>query len=480
MGKRSISKNSFYSICYKLVGVLFPLIISSYSSHILMPTGVGKVALAQNITTYFVTISALGIPNYGTKKIGSIQNNTDEKNKVFTELFVINLVSTIICAVVFFIMIFNIPYFKGNELYIVFSMLILFNIANVDWLYQGLEEYKYIAVRSIIVKLACLIILPILVRDENDIFQYAFILCISTVGNYVFNIIYLRKFVCFTTKNLNFKRHLKYIFILLASVCATEIYTMLDSTMVGVMCSETDLGYYTNASKTARMLYVLITAACAVYLPRLSLYWKENRRNEFENLASQGMKLVLILSIPIFCGAEVLADRIIPVLFGKEFTSSIFTLRILAILVIIFSVAYIGGHVILIASNREKYTMYAAIAGAISNFTLNLILIRVIGFNGAAIASVFAETIVTVVLILSARPAVNYHIKAHFYISTFVSCFGMTLVVLMLKRIIQDQLLSCVVCTILGGIIYFIFQYLLKNDVVISLVLKIRNRIKFC
>ena len=106
---KSIGNNSFYNTCYKLMEVLFPFIISTYSARIIFPEGVGKAALVQNITTYFVTVAALGIPNYGTKKIGSCQNDKQERDKVFTELFVINLISTLICVAAFFAMIFIRP-----------------------------------------------------------------------------------------------------------------------------------------------------------------------------------------------------------------------------------------------------------------------------------------------------------------------------------------------------------------------------------
>ena len=460
------------------MGVLFPLIISSYSSHILHSSGVGKVALVQNITTYFVTIAALGIPNYGTKKIGSIQKNIAEKNRTFTELFIINSISTVICSIAFFIMIIVFPYFKGNVLYYIFSSLIILNIANVDWLYQGLEEYKYIAIRSIGVKLLCLIALPVFVRKEGDLIQYSIILCVSTVGNYFFNVIHLRKYVSFCGDHINIKKHLKYIFMLLASVCATEIYTMLDSTMVGTICSETELGYYSNAMKTARMSYVLVTAACAVYLPRLSFYWQENRRDDFDKLATQGMKLVLVLSIPIFCGVELLADRIIPVLFGVDFLPGVMTLRILAILVIVFSVAYIGGHIVLISTNREKYTMIAAFVGAVSNFSLNLFLIRLIGFNGAAIASVIAEIGVTVVLIRAAKPVVKYYFNSLFFVSTFISCTIMTVIVIILKCLINNYFISCCVCAVVGAGVYFVMQIVFKNDVVVLIKSKIIKKLK--
>lgn len=467
---KNIAKNSLYSICYKLMNVFFPLIISSYGSHILLSNGIGKVALVQNISNYFVMIASMGIPNYGTKMIGSIQNDLDKVNRVFTELFIINAISTLICATVYYLLIFSVPYFRSNSLYMVFSVLILINVINVDWLYQGLEEYRYIAVRSVMVKLISIILLFILVKEKNDIYKYAIILCIATGGNHVFNIINLRKKVHFVTSGLKIKRHLKKIFILLASVCATEIYTMLDSTMVGTICSETELGYYTNAMKTARMTYVLTTAACAVYLPRLSLYYKENKGNEFNALLSNGMKVVLVLSIPIFCGVEILADIIIPVLFGEDFILGITTLRILAVLVIVFSIAFIGGHIVLIACNKEKYTMYGAFVGAGSNCVLNLFLIKSIGFNGAAIASVIAELIVTIYLIRCANKYIKYNIPTRFLVTTIGSSFLMSLVVVICKTLISNSITSLIICIVCGAFTYFIALFMMKNEFVTLLV----------
>lgn len=464
---KSIGNNSIYNTCYKLMEVLFPFIISTYSAHIIFPQGVGKVALVQNITTYFVTVAALGIPNYGIKKIGSVQNDPKERDKVFTELFIINLISTLVCVAAFFAMISIFPYFRGNNLYLVFSSLIILNIGKIDWLYSGLEEYKFIAIRSIAVKTLCLIALPFFVRKDTDILPYAIILCVAIVGNYVLNLISFPRFTKFTFKGLIFKRHLKFIFILLASVCATEIYTLLDSTMVGSICGETDLGYYSYAIYSVRVAHAMVIASCAVMLPRLSLYWKENRTDDFNMLATKGMKLVLVLSIPAFLGLEALSDRVVPLLFGEPFMPSSLTLRILAVLVIVFSVAYIGGHVILIASNREKYTMYAAFAGAVSNFVLNLILINLIGYNGAAIASVTAETIVTTVLLVSARKQVKYNFNAWFFISTILSSAIMFFVVYVLKSVIQHRLVSVIVCTVFGIAVYFGLQLLFKNDTVL-------------
>ena len=64
---RSLAKNSLYNILYQTTGLIFPLISSIYVSRILMEDGIGKVAYAQNIASYFASAAALGFPAYGIR-----------------------------------------------------------------------------------------------------------------------------------------------------------------------------------------------------------------------------------------------------------------------------------------------------------------------------------------------------------------------------------------------------------------------------
>ena len=61
---KSLAKNSFYNIIYQVLNLLFPLVTSVYVSRIIFEDGIGKVAYAQNITSYFVTLALLGFPAY--------------------------------------------------------------------------------------------------------------------------------------------------------------------------------------------------------------------------------------------------------------------------------------------------------------------------------------------------------------------------------------------------------------------------------
>ena len=101
---KSIVRNSFFNMIYKGINVLFPLITVSYVSRILGAAGIGEVSSAQNIVTYFIMFASLGIPTYGIKAIAKLRNDSNKRNKVFSELFILNLISTVLSAIIYFIL----------------------------------------------------------------------------------------------------------------------------------------------------------------------------------------------------------------------------------------------------------------------------------------------------------------------------------------------------------------------------------------
>ena len=465
MNKKSMAKNSFYNILYKMLNVFYPLVTSAYVSRVLLPEGVGRIAFVQTIVSYFTTIAALGIPNYGIKIIGGVQNDLKERSVRFCELFVINMCSSLICYVVFLVSLKGLSSIADGLLLFVLGFQILLNIINVDWFYQGMEEYGYIAIRSTIVKFFSLFLMLVLVKNENDCVVYCIILCLATVGNYFFNIIHIRKYIKFSFKRLNVKKHLKPVFILLASVCATEVYTMLDSTMIGLFCTERELGYYSNAIKIIRLGFSVIGAMCAVFLPRLSYLHREKMQCEFQNLADTGLKLAMYFAIPCTVGLFIDADLLVMLLYGQAFAPAVKTVRILAILLFIFSFAYIAGHVILIATNQESSILVATVSAAIINFILNLLLIKLYLYNGAAIATIIAETIVTIILYLKTKPYVIHNIQKKYWISIFVSTIIMSIVVGLCRMLIRGNLYQFIGSVLLGAFVYFMCSIMLKNDI---------------
>ena len=88
--KNTLVKSSIFNMLYNLLNAIFPLISVTYASNILMNTGIGKVDSAQNIAQYFVILAPLGITNYGIREIAKVKNSREQKNIVFSELFLLN------------------------------------------------------------------------------------------------------------------------------------------------------------------------------------------------------------------------------------------------------------------------------------------------------------------------------------------------------------------------------------------------------
>lgn len=475
--KKSIAKNSLYNLFYKGFTALFPLLTTSYISRVLMPEGVGAVAYANTVVTYFVIIATLGIPNYGVKLIASCRSDENKRSNSFVELVTINAVSTLVCIVIYYILVNVTSLFCGKiPLMNTMGILLILNFFNIDWFYQGLEEYGYITTRSIIVKIISFVLMLFLVKSRDDFLIYALILCFATAGNYFLNVLNARKYLSFNRKEkIEYKKHLKPVFVLLASAVATEVYTMLDTVMLEYYQGDAAVGYYTNAVKIVRMIYTVTIAMVATFYPRISSLYAEGRREEVNGLLSIGTKVILLISIPAVIGLVGTADYIVPALLGESFMSSVLILRILAILVFVFSIAYFLGHIVLMATGNEKVILRATICGAIVNATLNLILIPFISGVGAAIASVSAELIVTGIMMYYSKNIIKLNISIKYVSSLLISIFVMIIPMLIIKGIFSNYYIGLSVVVIVCVSFYTLLLLMTKNDIAISILDRLKR-----
>lgn len=472
----SLFKNSLFFGGYKLFNALFPLITSSYIARILLPSGVGRIAIVQNMVTYFTYIAALGMPTYGTREMARVRNRPN-KNTVFSELFFINMFSSIICYIVYLLMIFNSNHFSEEfSMYIIFGMLILFNIINVDWVYQGFEEYKYISVRSLAVKILSFILTIIFVKKTSDIITYSIILCFATVGNYGFNIFNLisKRKVLLIIKKLDFKRHLKPIFVLFISSIAIELYTLVDTTMLGIMCNNVEVGYYSNAMKIIKTIVMCFVALTSVAAPKISNYFANNRTNDIKKLVQSICNILLVIIIPAFLGVILLSSHIIIFLFGSEFEPAILTMQILSLLILPVTLSTFLGSYVLCSTNNETCMLKATIIGAITNVIFNTFFINLFQQNGAAIASVISETLVMLVDLYFVIKIFGIKINLkNAFDATIAALIFFILINIFRSYIPINSIIILIILKIFSAItIYVLVLICLKNKIVLQIIKK--------
>lgn len=475
--KKSLTKNTIFYLIYNLLNVLFPLATGIYIARVMTPNTVGTVAYVQNIVQYFVILSFLGIPTYGMREVAKVRNRKEDLNKLFTELFTINLVSTVVFYSVYLVMIFSIPEFYSNIiLYMISGLSICLNALNISWLFEGEEEFSFISIRNVIVKLFTFIFLLLFVKNDKDIYAYCLVSVIGTGGNYILNMLYYPRFAHFKFRGLDFKKHLKPILSLVVVNLAIEIYSLVDVTMIGWLGDKTDVALYSYASKIQKILLQVINTFTMVLVPRISLLYSENKIKEFNQLLSKTLNLIFLLAVPMIIGMWFVADDAIVFLYGVNYLESGNILRILVCMVLVSPIGYLLGSRVCLVTNNEQKMMFTVILGAIINVIANYCLISKYGPIGAAFASVLSEIVVMIIYVCfgSKYFTLNYNIRNYFAIilSSLLMALYLWIFPLENKSIFIKLFLK-----ISGSIVvYFSILYLLKEENVSELLNKYKTR----
>lgn len=476
MKEKSLAKNSIYYLIYNVLNVLFPFITGIYVARILPKNIVGEVAAAQNIVTYFVILAFLGIPTYGMREISKARKQSQDLNKIFSELVIINFISTCFFSMLYFGLILLVPSYKSElKLYIICGISVVLNALNINWLYDGLEEYRYISLRNVFFKLIVFILLIFLVKDSSDYLFYASLTIIGTAGNYFLNVLHSRKFVKLTFKNLNLKRHMKSIVFLLFVNLAIEVYTLVDITMLKFFSSNESIANYSYGSKINKILLQIVNTFTMVLVPRITLYYKEKRMDEFNKLIVKSLKIIILISIPMIIGIQFVSKFLICKIYGDTYLNSAYILNILSFVLLISPIGYLLGSRTLLVAQREKYMIIAVGIGAIVNVVGNFILIPLYNEFGAAVASVISEFVIAIIYIILGRKI--YTISNFWKDMMKISISAITMLCTLLFCIaIENEMIKCIVEIISGIVVYTLMLIILKEDIAVDAFIKIRYK----
>ena len=481
MNNKSLTKNSMFYLMYNVLNVIFPFLTGIYVTHVLLPDSIGLVETAKNFVQYFVIFSFLGIPTYGLREISKNRNNKEKLNKTYSELMIINGISTIIFSGTYLILVLTIEKCRENlGLYLVVGISLLLNLFNNSWLYEGLEEFKYISLRNLVFKIISFCILIIFVKTTNDYLIYASITVIGTAGNYILNMINSKKFVKFTYKELNLKQHMKSIIYLVVVNLAIEIYSLVDITMLGILCDNETVAFYSYGIKIYKILLQVVNTFTMVLVPRISLYYKENKTIEFNKILTKTFKLIIIVTVPMIIGIIFTSSFFITTIYGNEYIRSAKVLNIVSLILLISPIGYLLGSRVLLVTNNEKKMIIPVFIGAITNVIGNYIFINMYKEIGAAIASVFSEFVVMITYILLGRKYFKLNGTKNSLFKILISIIIITLYLYIISKIKIDIIFIIMLQIIGSCIIYGMSLILLKEefiyDFITNKLMEVKNK----
>lgn len=391
----SIKKNFFYSSFLTLANYIFPLLTFPYVSRILGAESIGKYNFIDNIIQIFIIVSMLGIGTVGVREIAQNRISQERLNKSFTALLAFNAISTIIAIILLVILLFTIPKFADyRNLLIVGGLKLLSTFLLVDWFYRGLEDFKFITQRTLIVKILFIVSVFIFIKNEEDYTLYYFLITISITVNAIINLFYAKKYIQINFDIQEIKRITKPILVLGIYYILAWLYNSFSTSFLGFISTDEQVGYYSTATKLYTIFLSVITAFTTVMLPRLSQLISQNQLDEFQQRINKSFNIVLTITIPFIVFAIFFASDIIYIIAGPGYNGAIIPMMIIMPIILIVSISQILIIQILTPLKKDKEMMICTIWGAFIGLILNLILVPHMLCNGAAICWLVSESVV--------------------------------------------------------------------------------------
>jgi O-antigen/teichoic acid export membrane protein len=463
-----MKKNYLFNLLLSVANILFPIISFPYVSKILGPIGVGKVQFITTFASYFALVAALGIPIYGIREIAKYKSSPEKLSKVFSELVIINFITSLFLSVIYIAIILFLPYFNGDKnLYLWALTLVILGFSSIDWFYAGMEEFKTVAVRSVLVRIVSLVLMFLLIKKDTDYNMYLMILIFIILANNFINIIMLSRRVTFTYKNLSLQRHLRSLFLIFGTTIATSMYTMLDTVLLGFLSDNKSVGLYSAAVKLSKIAIPIVTSFGVILIPKIAKNLADKNTSEVQSLLNKSFSFIAFFSIPLGFGLAILAPELILAFSSKKFIDSTFSMQILSVLPFLIGFGNFFGFQILIPAGKDKELLFSVIGGVIIGLLLNFLLVPQLKQLGAAIANVASELVVTFLCMYFVKKHYNYkfHIKP-IYSAVFCSLLFIPIIYLLRAFHLNQYILIFLSASVCGISYFFTQKTLFKNTLV--------------
>ena len=340
-------------------------------------------------------ISMLGIRLYGIRECSKRRDDRNSLSKLFNELLLINIISAIVSYIILFcFMGISLKAGEYKSEILLFSTGIMLGVIGVEWLYTAVEDYRYLAIRSLIVQLISLLAVVTFVHRKEDMNVYILINVIASAGNNIIAIIHARKYVDFKMihiRDLFF--HIKPVLHLFLVTVFIKIFTDIDTVMVGYLSTESEVGLYSAAYKISSILSTLILSATTIIMPKMAYVFENRESDKANEMLKTSIQYIWMIGLPLSVGACIYSRGFITLLSGDAFIKATVSSGVLSIRTLLSPINAMFLLHYLVPRNNEKEAIVITSVASLGNIILNACLIPYYGSLGASIATVAAEMI---------------------------------------------------------------------------------------
>lgn len=477
MKKRTLAENVFYNMLYQVVVTILPIATTPYIARVLGLHANGIHSFTESIVTYFVIFGSLGTSLYGIRKVAYVRDDKKQLAHTTAEIMVLKIILMFATLLVY------IPslclYSEYAFIYRIHIINILANGIDISWFYQGVEDFKKVTIRNLLVKCIFVVSLFLFIKQPEDLSKYVFLIVISALLGNVIMLYYLPSYIDIKWKEqLKPFSHVKGSILLFVPQAMNYVYALLDRSMLGWMTHTDNVSIYDQAQRLIRMVTAILQSVGYVMMARVAHLTASNERDGIVQYVHKSLNFNLFLACPAMLGLIGIADDFIPFFLGQEYLGVIPVLKGLSVLVLTMSLNSILGVQMLMPMGKEKIYAMATTAGAVVNVVINVLLIPYIGIGGACVSSVAAEMVAFAISYWNLRDMFHIRRILKDNANVLLASIAMFLVVRLIGKIEFNLFWKLFFEVAAGGTVYIGIMWITHNEIFDMILKKVIGYIK--
>lgn len=381
---------------------LLPLITIPFLFNQLGVENYGLVNFSFAFIQYFIILTDFGFGLSGTRYVAAHRDNIEKTNRFLNSACLSRLGMCILSFLILLVCIFTIPAFSHHKLFtILFFGQVLGNCLNPVWFFQGMEKMKFNTILNITTRLISILPLFVVVREPNDYIYIPICYSSGSIISGVLSLLFLRKnfgmHFYFTTfkeiKDVTIDSSRYFL-----SRISVSLYTNTNSFVLGLVCGNTAVGYYSLAEKIYTALNSIYGPINGTIFPYMT---KEHNLGLFKKILCYGTVFNAVL-IGIF---YLVFPLICPFFFENFALESNMVLNIFLIANVFSLPSVFLGYPFLAAWGHPNFCNYSLLFTSIFHIVGLLILFMVgaISIYSVAAMVLFCEVLLLVIRIYGVK-----------------------------------------------------------------------------
>lgn len=451
-----IAKNTGVLLASQIISRLLAFFYVMYTARYLGAEGFGILSFALAFTGIFGVFTDLGLGQLTIREVAR------DKSLASKYLANVSVIKVILAAITFglIVLVINLLGYPEQTVKVVYliALSVIFGAFTqvFNSIFQAFEKMEYVSLGQILKSILMLSGVIFAIKQGFGVIGFASLFLIASIIVLGYSLVVLRwKFAnsVFTSASKllevdwNFwKSTIKEALPFGLSAIFVTVYFWIDTVMLSLTKGDAVVGWYNAAYRLVYILLFIPGAYFTSIYPIMSRLYKSSE-GSLKLTYERSFRYMLTIALPIGAGTALLANRIIMLIYGIEYTPAVTALQILIWAVFLSYLSHTSMYT-LNSINRQRVYTYVVFLSMILNIILNLMLIPRLSYIGASIATVATELLAFILLFYYVVYLLGNPLSRKFIVKLIVSILAMGSFIIFCGKSMNLGLLTFTAATI--------------------------------